>query len=420
MTARAERTARADARRIRRGRRASVACVTLMSGIFACARDGSDTGPSAMVRDSSGVRIVESVRAAWPAGGGWRVEPQPSLRIGLIDGDPAYQFDGIRAVLLLDEGGFVVLDGGSRQLRRYDAEGRHAWSVGKPGKGPGEFEQPNLVGRAADGSFLLWDRSLSRMTVVAADGDSIRTNPPPSAVNGEVPIVHGVFADGAWLATFPTAIAPPVPGALLADTIRFWRVDPVSLERRMLVELPGPVWIFTGRFQLPVPFTANPLRTVAGADLFVTGGPVPVVRMVGEDTRLRARYVLPAELAAVTSADVRVVVDWLVGLRAYGASARVWDEWLERMPVPDTAPAFDRLLTDGHGDIWLRRFVMDPAGVAPPVWDVLGADGAWLGSLETPPGLEVFSIAGDLLAGVTRDSLDVEHVDIHRIVKPGR
>jgi len=58
--------------------------------------------------------------------------------------------------------------------------------------------------------------------------------------------------------------------------------------------------------------------------------------------------------------------------------------------------------------------------VAPPVWDVLGADGAWLGSLETPPGLEVFSIAGDLLAGVTRDSLDVEHVDIHRIVKPGR
>ena len=213
--------------------RVGIAAVAAAAGLVlgpACARRGTDAGPATIVQDSAGVRVVRSLRAAWPADGGWRVESRPSLRIGLLDGDPAYQFDGIRSVRLLDEGGFVVLDGGSRQLRRYDAAGRHAWSVGRQGRGPGEFEQPNLVGRAADGSFLLWDRSLSRMTVVTADGDSIRTEPPPSAVNGEVPIVHGVFADGAWLATYPNAIAPPAPGTLITDTIRFWRVQPISVR----------------------------------------------------------------------------------------------------------------------------------------------------------------------------------------------
>jgi hypothetical protein len=400
----------------RRSRVTPLLAAACVSGVLACS-DRESGSPAAEVRDSAGVHVVESVRPAWPEGGGWRVVVEPSVRIGLSDGDAAYQFDRIRGVMLLDEGGFVVLDGGTRQFRRYDAEGRHVWSVGGPGRGPAQFEAPLLVGRAGDGAFLLWDRSLSRMTVVAADGDSVRTDPPTSAVNDEVPIVHDVFDDGAWLATYPHVIMPPAQGTLLADTIRLWRVDPASLERRMLVELPGPVWIFTGRDLLPVPFTANPLRAIAGTNLVATSGAVPAVRVLGEDGTAQAHYILPLEPAPVTPSDVRAVVDWQVGRRAYGASARVWDEWLERMPVPDRAPAYDRLMLDGGGAIWLRRFVMDPADTAPPRWDVLGTDGAWLGTLTTPPGLEVFSIAGDLLAGVTHDSLDVEHVAVHRIAK---
>jgi hypothetical protein len=230
-------------------------------------------------------------------------------------------------------------------------------------------------------------------------------------------IVHAVFGDGALLTTFPTMIATPVPGTLLVDTIRLWRVDPVSYDRQLLVELPGPVWMWTGRFQLPVPLTANPLRAVSGTQLVVASGSGPEVRVLEPGGAVMARYILPDEPVVVTVPEVREMAHGWAARGMYGAPAGVWDEWLERMPVPADPPAFDRLLLDGDGGIWLRRFRSDDDSSVAPVWDVLGAGGRYLGALTTPPGLEVFSIAGDRLAGVSRDSLDVEHVDVHRIVK---
>src|SRR5262245_45739849 len=41
----------------------------------------------ANVRDSAGVRIVESLRPAWPRGKDWLLSRQPSLTIGDIEGE---------------------------------------------------------------------------------------------------------------------------------------------------------------------------------------------------------------------------------------------------------------------------------------------------------------------------------------------
>lgn len=382
----------------------------------ACGGEGGGR-PAVVVRDSAGVHIVESTAPAWPDRHAWQVAPEPTVRIGVVEGDSAYQLYQVQAIDLPAEGGVLVLDGGSRQLRRYDAAGRHLWSAGGPGRGPGQFQRPFYLGRRAD-SLYVWDRALARLTVLTADGRLVRTEPHVSA-SGDAPMAYGIFADGALLVTVPHSIAPPAPGSVFADTVGLWRFDPATEERRLLTRLPGPLWLWTGRYQLPVPFTANPLRVVDRSRLLTAAGVVPEIRVYPSDGGPAARYILPRQPVAVTHGEVRRMVDDWIEHKYYGAPAAVWNEWLDRMPVPDRQPAFDRLLVDRARNLWARRFLALPDSTTAPVWDVLQPDGTYLGAVATPLGLEVMAIGTDTLAGVQRDSLDVEHVLVYRITGAG-
>lgn len=393
--------------------------ISIVLGFLVAASCGGaqTSGPlSYTVEDSGSVRVVKNHVAAWPVGEEWSIETTPASRIGIVEGDTAYQFHRVGAVDLVHDGSVVVLDGGSRQVRRYSADGQHQWSVGGPGQGPGEFEQPGYIGHRADGSVLVWDRALIRLTVIGPRGQVATTETYGSA-SEDPPVAYGMFEDGALLTVFPHSIAPPAPGALLRDTISLWRFDRATHGRALVARLPGPLWIWTGRYQLLVPFTSNPLRAIAGSQLLTAGGAAAEVRRYEASGKLSARYVLPFTSPEVTTSDVEHVVDTWVAQRQYGASAAVWREWLGRMPLPELRPAFDRLLVDPTGNIWLRRFLPAMDSLTGPVWDVLQPDGVYLGSASTPVGLEVMVVAERAIAGVVRDSLGVEQVRIHEIRK---
>ena len=371
----------------------------------------------AIVRDSAGIRIVENRAAAWNATEAWQIGAEPVLRIGDVMGDPAYQFVGIRAIDLLPDGGVMVLDGGSTQLRRFDAGGRHVWIAGTRGRGPGQFEVPVYLGRDS-ASFFLWDRALARLTVVSADGIVLRSDSYATAV-GDVPIAHQRFADGALLITVPTTIRPPAPGTILVDTVQLWRFDSATQDRRLLVRLPSPLWLWTGRYQLPVPFTAPQLRVVSGTHVIVATF-APEIHIYAATGDLAAKFVIAREPAPVTAADIdRTLDDW-GRRRLYGAGLDVWTEWRDRLPVPPRRPAFDRLFVDGEGNIWARQFHIDADTSAAPIWDVLDPGGTHLGGVAAPRNLEIMTFGTRRLAGVSRDSLDVEHVLVYEILERNR
>jgi hypothetical protein len=392
---------------------AGLVLATLTAAGAACGPE-RPPGSAVLVRDSAGIRVVESSAAAWAAGQEWSVETEPALRLGIVDGDPAFQFYRLRAVDLLADGGLVVLDGSSMELRRYGSSGHHDWSAGGPGSGPGQFQQPSYIGRRVDGTFLIWDRAFARLTGIGPDGAVLGSEMHVPA-SGNPPNVYDVFSDGTLLATFPHSITPPGAGAVLTDTIDLWRYDPVTERRSVLTRLPGPTWIWTGRYQLPVPFTANPLRALDGARLVTASGAAPEVLVHDSSGTALARYVLPPGTLAVSDADVRTMIEYWTRHGFYGAPPAAWEEWIDRMPVPEHRPAFDRLLIGANGDIWLRRFVIDADADSTPAWDVLRSDGVYLGALATPPRLEITSIGDDRLAGVFRDDRDVEFVHVHRI-----
>ena len=99
---------------------------------------GSETQPpeSYTVRDSVGVRIVESTGPAWEPGDGWTVSEEPALHIGVVQGAEEYQFTAIggRAqhggTWQQGDGTIVAADAGTRQIRRYDSGGTFLSSWG--------------------------------------------------------------------------------------------------------------------------------------------------------------------------------------------------------------------------------------------------------------------------------------------------
>ena len=369
--------------------------------------------PDAVVEvDGAGVRIVESRAPAWPPGTEWRVDPEPVFRLGDAGDDPSSSFFRILDVALLAGGEVIVVDGGSAEVRRYDAAGRHLWSTGGPGEGPGEFRSPRYLGRRGDGAFLIWDRALSRVSTIGQNGDRLGTERRSSS-DGSPVVAFGLFEDGHWLVALPVVRRVTEPGTAWTDSVRLGRYDPVLEEEVRLPTVLGQRWLWTGQSMLPVPFSPRSLRAIVGNRVAVAGGSVPEVSIHGPDGSLAARYRITRDVRPVIESDVRQVIEDLVEL-GQGSEA-VWRQWRDDIEVPAFAPAFDQLLADGDGNLWAQRFTADLLTREPPSWDVFSPAGAWLGVVATPGSMVVTAIRDGLVAGVYRDELGVEYVSVHRL-----
>src|SRR5688572_1397114 len=92
--------------------RRGAAVLLLMLPLMAC-DVGSQAGSEPAARDSAGVRIVENERGAWGEQPAWRIDPQPLLTIGQVEGAPEYQLYRVRGAIRRADGSIVVADLGS-------------------------------------------------------------------------------------------------------------------------------------------------------------------------------------------------------------------------------------------------------------------------------------------------------------------
>jgi hypothetical protein len=88
------------------------------------------------------------------------------------------------------------------------------------------------------------------------------------------------------------------------------------------------------------------------------------------------------------------------------------------MPADHPQPAFDRLLVDAAGPIWLRAFTPTWKADEAQHWTVFDADGRAIARATTPAGVEVMHVRDGHITGLVRDSLDVQYVVVHVIRTP--
>lgn len=398
-------------------RRRSTGLLALCIAVGGC-RDGGEGPPAGPeVRDSAGVSLVTlPAEPAWGEDDGWRVTDDLVVE-GVAEDVPDF---GYLVDLDVDERGRIfVLDQQAQAVYAFDGDGTLAGTLGGPGDGPGELG-PLAASLAVRGdTVLVGDWSQDRLTRYRRDGTFLSAEAIPgrdaartwwSAMGGEIYLRSlRMYTDdeGRWTGD-DLLLRYRAEG--LVDTVLAFDY------RRSDVGAPGapnvPLFVNAPSWTLLDDGRVAWLAVLEGR-----------VRIHDESGRLEA--ILEAERwrpRAPSDADVADLEEKLGDrLEMLGGSRDV----LEQLPVeePATLPGVTRVVAGPLGTLWVQRMgsidavhpmAMNspdpPVGLGGHLWDVVTAEGRWLGSVEFPTRFRLMKITQDAAYGIGRNELDVDRI----------
>lgn len=410
-------------------RRAPVLAAALLVAI-ACGGERSSRAAAPVERDSAGVRFVESGAPRVAEAGGataFALDAEPRLSIGVEEGEEAYQLHRVSDALRLADGRIAISNSGSNEIRVFDAAGSYLKSVGRKGEGPGEFgdfSSPTL--HVLKDGFLATDDGAQRVHLLKDDLEFNETRRFTLTNETPRPFLRGVFADGSWLATATDGGGNlgGAPGTVIGLGVAILRYDENGVPAGTLGRYDGAKRFVNAVGDVThypfLPLTSESMIGISGDQLVVMRGDKPeleyhdlsgrlvrVVRWPRE--RVKSSRIWPEyrdrSIAGLATADERT-------RRLYGAY------YAKELPLPEFAPLYSAMRIDSERSVWLQRFRM-PGDTAARVWDVIAADGAWLGVVRTPPRLTAYRIGTDFMLGRSVDSLGVERVQLFGLRRAG-
>ena len=382
-------------------------------------------------RDSAGILIVESRAPSTE----WAITPEPEIRIGMREGPPEYQLYRVQFAARLHSGGVVIVDGGSSEVRFFDASGSHVRSLGGRGEGPGEFNRFDAVRVLEPDTLVIWDRGNQRITLVGPSGEAAaqfpvagvpafqrprdflgllgdqeavtlgRPSPEDSvrlgwyAQRGETAVIEASLEGGQadTLAILPgqeLLVAAEGSGGLISV---MHGPLPFAHDAHVALHTTGVVYALSDRYEITfLDREGRSVRVLRRVD--VQPEPIPA--------QLKERYVVEA----VERVRGREGMD-LAEVRS-SAEARV-----AAVPDDHTVPVLDGLMVDAEGRLWVRDYEAFPEPEGGRNWVIFEPMGAPLARVRIPERMSVLHIGRDHISVLVRDELDVEFVEVYGIVE---
>jgi hypothetical protein len=379
-----------------------------------------------VVVDSAGVEIVTSVAPAWEVGEEWRVAEQPLLEIGMTDGPDEYLLARVSGARRLSDGSIVVANAQTADLRLFDAEGRHLRTIGRRGKGPGEFGDILWLTTLPGDSVLTYDFPARRLSLFTSAGELVEVSTLDRDA-GVMPKVVGRFGDGTIAATVTDFGAATRDGELTRIPEYLLRFSRDGTRADTFARLAGTE-LYTEEsttsegmriVSMSEPLFGRSIATTVAADR-------PVF---GSNERYELKVVTPEgrlERLIRRSEPSRPVTDAVLeaARRARAQQAKTPEEVEQRLqglqddPHGATIPFFERLLGDDEGNLWVQEFAVP--GEEEPGWAVFDPQGRLLGLVRLPERFRPMHIGADFVLGVAVDDLEVERVRMYSLQKPGR
>lgn len=391
--------------------RALLAALVAAPAAAACGSERPDA-PPVSIRDSAGVEIVESRR---PRGDSiaWRPASEPRLSVGAVGGDTAEVLSRVVGAVRLPDGRLVVADGGSNRLRFYGADGRFLRSAGGEGGGPGEFQHLRTLRRCHPDSLYAFDLHWG-LELFDTAGRHVRTEAMDTDGTVGSPYHLTCSADGAFLFSgWGREVAERRTGFYRTRS-PLWLLPSGDTARR-LGTWPGAERLGSERGSRPHPFGKRLVFELAPDRIYLGTGDRYEIRVL--DRRGELLRILRRPDVDLSLSDGRIERYRERRLTEAPASRRPdLRERLRDENFPETLPAFDRLVLDPAGRLWVRAF-RGPRSERSR-WSVFDTAGAWLGDVRTPRRFRVTEIGEDYLLGVRRGSLDVPRVELYPIRRP--
>lgn len=390
-----------------RSRSASLLLPVLVAALAACGDGaGAAAGWAGTIDTLAGGRVLvrNPERGAWRSGEEWKLVEE--LRIGSAEEEGPALFGNVMDVEVDGLGRVWVVDSQAGEIRVFGPDGRHVRTIGRKGSGPGEFQ--NLVGIERGPGERIWayDFDLSRFSVFDTAGRLVTSHLRRQQVM-MMPWRGGFDARGRFydasgipgpqrftlvLLRYDSAMAP-------VDTMTIPRVETeeVKVERgqsRAFAQLPyGPMQVWersrdgglwtgvTGRYELHH------------------------LSFPGDTTRTIVREHRPVPVTAAEKDSAIAGLEWFTKMGGR----------IDRGRIPDVKPAFEGLLEDNQGFLWVAPSVAE--GARRP-YDVFDPEGRYLSRVEFPGperGMYLVAVRGDRAYGVVSDDDGVQYVVRYRI-----
>ncbi|MHB1195075.1 MAG: hypothetical protein ACYC6F_18790 [Longimicrobiales bacterium] len=366
--------------------------------------------------DSAGIRIVDWTQVD--------LSSLPQLRTksaaSTLESDT--ELYRVRDGLFVSDSVVVVANDGTGEILWLDGSARVIRRVGAKGDGPGEYRNIAWLGTGEAGTLWVFDRNHGRLTQLDSLGVvlSTRVLAPDRALVTLRPLVH--MPDGVTLAVYAESrehfrlglaeTRDTVPllrfaAAGTMDTLGVW----LGQERSFAQVSQGIAAVPIG-FARHLEASGRGVRAAVGATdglaiSLYEGGPRPVLIIRAD---WRGDPVSAGEIAAWREAVLAQLPTDNAEYR------RTW----EQGPVRSTHPAFERLLVDSDGRIWIGRNATP--GAARRDWVVATPDGRPTARIQLPATFRALSAApelldahGDLILLVRRTELDEEVVELVRM-----
>ena len=157
--------------------RGPTTCVRLLTflPLVLAACDPAPESPHTARSDSAGIPITTALAPLWGPGEGWTLPDEPLVEIGAVSGPEEYLLDDVTGAVRLSDGGIVLGERTSGELRRYDRYGTFVWRAAGAGEGPGEHQRLRFLFRLPGDSVVTWDIALDRIQVFGPDGRVARS-----------------------------------------------------------------------------------------------------------------------------------------------------------------------------------------------------------------------------------------------------
>ncbi len=423
--------------------RALPVLLLLSSQVGVGCTQGAESSTQAEISDSAGTRIVLNRTPRWIEGETWAVSPEPTVRIGVLDGPEEYQLVDVAAAARRSDGTYVVADRGSKTVRLYDSDGTFLQTLGGAGSGPGEFTDPGPILLTGGDTLVVWDQALLRVTRFDRDGELAeiravdwgrlfnRLGMEPAAGKAAVAkkgeaIVYGLF---------PGPMEPLGDGSLLVRLVG--KTDEVPSEgyhRRKSGALRissdfssvDTLMFFgdTEQFAVDAPWGQYAVVPPSAKRTRIAHGGRPPKICIGEQEgpeivcfesdggRTLMRWTI--EPPTLTDAEVAQWREEMVQEYDLKLSRDQVLEVLDQVPIPPRRPPYSQIILDAGGHLWAE---LGPAtGNRRGSTDFLVFDlrGVLLGTVALPP-MRVLEIGPDYVLGVLVDELGIEYVRVHEL-----
>ncbi len=381
------------------------------------ARPATIAGPRILTHANRFPFLLVLLAACTPKeqGGSWSLATRPSLVIGGLAGDSARDFSRILAGRRLGNGEIMVVNGGTGELRWFDAKGKHVRTIGRDTAGFTAVTAAFFEGDTA----LIWDarrrmvsrwdgsgRMLDRRRVLLADSTRTMTIRGPMGhgmllVESSAPLVVAYAQEvtrpeGTLFRINPDGSADSI-GTLIGDELFMQRKSGVAT----VIRLPF------GRLTV--------VATLPGGYL-VGDGTTPSVAQHDSAGTLMRTITWEAQRESVTPADRDQHLRLLVGAAQSGKRREEIETLWSAMPLPDSLPWLTAIVPDPLGSAWFRSPVHLSDSVA--TWHAVDRLGKVAGTITLPARATPLQLDKDwvLLQQIDRDG--IERIELRKLRRP--